>query len=54
MWVSGEEVEVGESVRVSAVGGLNSDGLFWVRLVHSEQQKVWQQEMTLAFISASL
>ena len=54
MWVSGEEVKVGERMGVSAVGGLQPDGSFWVRQVHADSSVLWQQELALTHISNSL
>ena len=51
MWVSGEDVKVGERVVVSAVGGLQPNGTFWVRRVTNNP---WKLEYALQFISDSL
>jgi hypothetical protein len=51
MWVSGEDVTVGKRMGVNAVGGLQSDGSFWVRQVHADP---WRQELALRHISNSL
>lgn len=51
MWVSGEDVKVGERVVVSAVGGLQPNGSFWVRRVTDNP---WKLEYALQFISDSL
>lgn len=54
MWVCGEEVMVGDRMGVSAVGGLQSDGSFWVRQVHNDPLVLWQQELALTHISNAL
>ena len=51
MWVSGEDVKVGERATVSAVGGLQSNGTFWVRQVTAN---AWSVEYALQFISDAL
>jgi hypothetical protein len=51
MWVSGEDVTVGERVVVSAVGGLQPNGTFWVRCITSN---LWKLECALQYISDSL
>lgn len=45
---------VGETMAVSAVGGLQSDGSFWVRQVHADPLVLWQQEIALTHISNAL
>ena len=54
MWVSGEDVRVGERMVVRAVGGLQPDGSFLVRRIHADRCVLWQQKMALAHISNSL
>ena len=51
MWVGGEGVSVGERMVVSAVGGLQSNGSFWVRQVTHDPIR---QECALQLVSNAL
>ena len=51
MWVSGDGVKIGEKMFVSAVGGLQPDGSFWVCRVTADTRR---QECELQYISTAL
>ena len=51
MWVCGENVRVGERCGVTAVGGLQTDGSFWVRKILADPLR---QEYSLQHISNAL